>query len=211
MPRKTINIYEGDDFERLADLRTEVNIAERALFEAQTEAAREVISSPARGGDDQPDLAKTAVADASVALEKARAAFDAFVDLAAERAEPWELHNIGYEAWLELVAAHPARQVDGEGDDAGKQVDDPADSGWGVNTVTFGKALLLFADPEDPQEHRTVTKIGDAPLTELPKRLRRLSLGQFESLWITAFMLNTGGVDDPKAQRYSTGPRSSES
>lgn len=211
MPRKTINIYDGDDFERLAELRTEVSIAERALLEAQVEAARDGVAAPARGGDDQPDAAKAAITAASDALKIARDAFDAFVDVAAERAVPWELHSIGFEAWSELVDAHPPRQVDGEGDDAGKKVDHPEDGGWGVNSKTFSKALLLFVDPEDPEEHRTVTKIGDAPLTDLPKRLKRLSHGQVESLWITAFALNTGGIGDPKAQRYSTGQRSSES
>jgi hypothetical protein len=189
MPRKTIVIYEGDDFETLADLRNEVAIAERAA-----ELAKGV---PSRLGDAEPD-----------AVQAARDAYDAFVDVAASRAEAWELHSIGHEAWRDLLGKHPARQVDGEKD--GEKVDHPADDGWGVNTETFGKALLLFVDTED-DEHRTVTKLGDAELATLPKRLRRLSQGQFDTLWITAYTLNTGGVADPKASRYSPAPRSNES
>lgn len=191
MPRKTITIYEGDDFERLTDLQAEVARAERAASLA---------SSPTRLGDADPS-----------AVQDARDAFDAFVDVAASRAEAWELHSIGFEAWQKLLADHPARKVtEGEGDDA-KEVTHPDDAGWEVNTSTFGKALLLFVDAEDP-EHRTVAKLGDAEVgTVLPKRLRRLSQGQFDTLWITAHALNTGGVSDPKLARYSTGPRSSES
>lgn len=188
MPRKTITIYEGDDFERLIELQAEVNRTElRALDAAEPSK---------RFGDDEPD-----------AVAMAKAAFDDFVDEAAERAESWVLETIGWEAWTDLLEEHPAREVDG---DDGKKVEHPDDAGWGFNTKTFGKALLLFVDPED-NEHRTVTKIGDADLATLGKRLRRLSRGQFETLWITAHQLNTGGVNDPKALRYSTAPRSNES
>lgn len=191
MPRKTINIYAGDDFDRLTELQATVRVAERAALRP-TETARE--------GDDDPD-----------ALQAAKDAFDAFVDEAASRAEAWELTSIGHEAWRDLIAAHPPRKVDGEGDDEGKKVDHPEDVGWGFDTETFGKALLLFVDPEDPS-HRTVTRLGDAEVgTVLSSRLRRLSQGQFDTLWITAHQLNTGGVSDPKLQRYSTGPRSSAS
>jgi hypothetical protein len=189
MPRKTIVIYDGDDFERLADLRNEVGVAERAAELAS--------GMSSRLGDATPD-----------GVQAARDAYDSFVDVAAGRAEAWELHSIGHEAWRDLLAAHPARQVDGED---GKKVEHPEDASWGVNTESFGKALLLFVDPEDG-DHRTVAKLGDAePGTVLPKRLRRLSQGQFDTLWITAYGLNTGGVADPKASRYSIAPRLNES
>lgn len=190
MPRKTITIYDGDDFERLGELQAEVRRAELRAGDD---------SGPRRMGDDEPD-----------AVAEAKAAFDEFVDVAADRAESWVLESIGHEAWRDLVTAHPARTVtEGEGAEA-KEVTHPDDDGWGVNTETFGKALLLFVDPED-DEHRTVTKIGDAELSTLPKRLRRLSQGQFDTLWVTAHALNTGAVNDPKALRYSTAPRSTES
>jgi hypothetical protein len=189
MPRKTITIYDSDDFERLGELRTEVSIAEREALSAKT---------PARFGDDIPD-----------AVRLAKDAYDAFVDEAAARADAWELHSIGHEAWRDLVAAHPPRKVKTE-DDPPKEVDHPEDAPFGVDTETFGKALLTFVDPDD-DEHRTIAKIGDMVPTDLAKRLRRLSVGQFDTLWVTAFYLNTGGVADPKATRYSTGPRSDDS
>jgi len=190
MPRKTIVIYEGDDFEKLADLRTEVAIAERAANDTRT--------SP-RFGDDEPDPVRLA-----------KDAYDAFVDVAAERADAWELHSIGHEAWRDLLVAHPPRKVTVKVEGEDKEVDHEDDDPFGVNVETFGKALLLFVDPED-NEHRTVAKISDEPPADLGKRLRRLSLGQFDTLWLTAYSLNTGGVADPKSARYSTGPRSSAS
>lgn len=210
MPQTTIIIYADDDFERLADAKAEVGRAERAL-EAEAEKADQ---GGARFGDTKPE----AVTDAEANVRSAKEAFNAALDRACSRADEWELHSIGFEAWRDLLAKHPARKVtEGEGDDA-KEITHPDDAAWGLalsckpfNVETFGKALLLFVDPEDP-EHRTVTKLGGAEVgTVLLKRLRRLAEGQFVELWVAAHQLNTGGVADPKALRYSIAPRLSES
>jgi len=189
--KKKINIYADDDLEQLVALRQNVEIAERTLLEAKAQASR---------------LGDTAAVE-SEAVEAARAAYDAFVDEAAERAEEWVLSNIGHTEFRELVKAHPPRKIDdpdhdGEGDP--KQVTHPDDVLFGINTEDFGRPLLAYVDPED-DEIRTIV----SPTDQVAKRLKRLSAGQFDTLWTTAFGLNTGGVVDPKSLRYSTAPTSS--
>ena len=199
MPRKaTIYLYDGDDMERMADLRRAVDIAER-----QAEAAS-LLVAPRRMGDDLPDN--------SASVQEAQSAFDAFVDEAVERAEAWELHAIGFEEFRTLLKNHPPRKVSEMVDGEERETTDPEDVYMGpngrfeINSETFPKALLLFVDPDDV-EHRTV----HAPFTDaeaLRKRVRRLSAGEFESLWFAAYTLNEGGVADPLALRYSPdGPR----
>ncbi|UUW88403.1 hypothetical protein [Pimelobacter simplex] len=192
MPRKTIPIYADGDLDRLTEARQAVAVAERRAQEAQ--------AHPRRLGDNvDPDAEVTA----------AQAAYDKLIDAAAESAEEWIVDSIGHEDWRELVAAHPARKVQGTGDEAA-DVTHPDDEEWGVNVETFPKALLMWVDPED-DEHRTVLKAGDIELVGLSRRIKRLSMGQFETLWVTAFMLNTAGVNDPKATRFSPSvPRSDE-
>lgn len=193
MPRKTVLIYADGDFEMLAELRQKVAIAERN-HDAATRA-------PRRFGDEDSTTAD---------VEAAEAAYDAAVDQAAERAEEWVVESIGWEEWRDLLAAHPPREIRvGDGGQA-EMVLDPADADWGVNIETLPKALLLWVDPEDG-EHRTIQKAGDVDLGGLGRRIRRLSEGQFETLWATAWALNKGGISDPKAVRYSTGtPRYDE-
>ena len=205
MPKATIPIYADDDFERLAELRREVSIAERNLEAARAEA-EESAGTPVRVGDDETDR----VAEARVALQAAQDAYDAFVDEAAERAEMWVLKPIGHEAFRDLLRTHPPRKVtEGEGDEA-KQVDHPDDAGWGVNTETFGKALLLFVDPDD-DEVRTVVEPAFDTEAALRKRVKRLSAGEFATMWATAMHANSGVVADPRMSRFSSGvPRSSE-
>ena len=186
MTRKAIiPIYNGDDFERLAELRREVDVTERLAATA----------SPLRLGD-----------EASSDVQDAKDAYDKFVDEAAERAEEWEIQPIGHEEFRELLKQHPPRKVTGED---GKESDHPDDEGLGVNFETFGKALLLFVDPEDA-EIRTIVR-PDLDPAALRKRVKRLSQGEFESIWVTAYFANTGAVSDPKLSRFSpAGPRSSE-
>src|SRR5690349_15962520 len=108
MSRKaTIPIYDGDDFERLAELRREVDIAERKVL---TESARETVAAPRRAGDE----ISNPVAEAERAAQAARDAFDAFVDEASERAETWVIAPIGHEEFRALLREHPPRKVDGE-------------------------------------------------------------------------------------------------
>ena len=191
MPRRTtIPIYEGDDFERLAQLRQEVAIAERR--------AREESSGPRRMGDDVDQGEPSYVTEAKVA-------YDAFVDEAAERAEMWVLEAIGHGEYRELLKAHPPRKI-GEGDD---EQDDPEDAEWGVNTETFGHALLTFIDDDDDTIRTVVGPEFPTPAA-MRKRIKRLSAGEFQTLWVAAMFLNRQGINDPKASRYSTTPRSSE-
>jgi hypothetical protein len=213
MPQKTITIYDGDDFEKLAELQTQVRIAAGKVALLEKRAAQPAATP--RAGDDEPSELEKAQESA----QRAKDAFDAFVDKAATRAEAWELHHIGHEAWVDLVNAHPPREVtegEGEGDGA-KQVIHPDDAEWAMilktapfDTSTFGKALLLFVDDDDA-DHRTVAKLGGAdPGTVLPKRINRLSQGQFDTLWVAAHQLNTGGVSDPKLARFSVDTKSTE-
>lgn len=205
MAKATIPLYQDDDFERLADLRREVSIAERRLAQERMNAAEDNVGT-ARAGDDVPDK----VREAQDALKAAQDAFDQFVDEASERAEMWSLKPIGHEEFRKLLKDHPPRKVtEGEGDDR-KEVDHPDDAQWDVNTESFGKALLLFVDPED-DEIRTVVEPKFDSEAALKRRVKRLSQGEFDSLWITAYMANKGGASDPKSARYSPGtPRSTE-
>lgn len=189
MPRSSVPLYADGDFVKLAELRRNVAIAERNV-----QLAEEKASTLRFGDEDSPD-AKAAD------LQAAEDAYDEFIDEAAERAEEWIVESIGHEEWRKLLADHPPRKVPAAGTDGG-EVDHPEDAGWGFNVETFGKALLLFVDPEDP-EHRTIQKAGDIDLGRLALRVRRLSAGQFESLWAVAYQLNSGGITDPKLGRFS--------
>lgn len=190
MPRKTtILIYDGDDMERLAELHRRVEIAKRY-------ADAEEGTSP-RVGDELP----------TEAVQAAQAEYDSFVDEAAERAEGWELNAIGHEEFRNLLRDHPPRKVvEKDEDGTDREVTHPDDAGWDmvqmpVNSETFPKALLLFVDPED-EDHRTVQAPFES-LSALRKRVRRLSKGELESMWVTAFKLNDDGIADPKALRSS--------
>lgn len=115
-PRQTsIVIYQGDDLERLAELRRAV-----------TRAERESEGAPRRGGD--PD-----------AVAGAKAAYDTFVEESAERAVLVELTALGRKRFRSLMAEHPARKVQGED---GKQETHEDDEGYGVNVETFADPLL---------------------------------------------------------------------
>ena len=199
MPTIPITIYADGDQERLGELKRAVDHARRlAIANAGT---------PLRGGDELPEEAVT----------KAQEAYDAFVDEAAERAEGWHLHSIGFEEYRNLIKAHPARKITEQKEDGSvEEMTHPDDEDFGVNTETFPKELLLFADPED-EELRTVVelKVGRENIAKNPeklrKRVKRLSAGQFYALWTNAMVLNQIGVSDPKFDRFSpTTPRSSE-
>lgn len=193
MTRKTtIPMYDGDDFEELAARRMAVAIAER-----NAEQARRA-QSAARAGDDDPSVPDE--------LQAARDAYDTFVDEAAERAEMWVLTPIGHAEYRQLLKDHPPRTTtDGDG----KESILPEDEMDDVNVDTFPQALLTFVDPEDP-EVRTVAEPFEN-LTALRRRLKRLSAGEFETIWRGAKMINEGGIADPKLLRFSpAAPRSSE-
>lgn len=193
--KTTVIIYADDDLERLTDLRRNVAIAEQNAVDAKATATRH--------GD--------TTEDEDAAVEAAKAAYDAFVDEAAERADAWVLSNIGHGEFRDLVGKHPVRKVDAEPEQladntvaVGKQVTHPDDEPFGVNMETFGKALLLFVDPDD-DEVRTILE----PTENVARKVKRLSAGQFDTLWVAAYYLNVGGIGDPKAMRFSIAPTSS--
>lgn len=187
--KQTIIIYADDDEARLLELRRDIGLAE-----AEHEKARKAAT---RYGDG--DLG------ASEKVQAAEDAYDAFVDEAAERAEAWELSSIGHGEFRDLLATHPARKVDNDDTSEGapKQVVHPEDRQFGVDTSTFGEALLTF---KGRRGRRTIIE----PTEDLLDRLEDLSAGQFDTLWVTAYYLNLGGPSDPKAMRFSTDPTSNE-
>lgn len=184
MTQHTVPIYQDQDMERLVDLRREVDIAERY--------AKSGTPSP-RMGDDEADP-----------VVAAKEAFDAFVLEAAERAEIWKLETIGHEEFRALLRAHPPRT---ETDDKGVETLVPEDQGFDVNTETFPKALLLFVDPED-EEIRTVVAPKFDSEAALRRRVKRLSAGQFDTLWVMALSINRNLVSDPLDGRFSPVTRS---
>ena len=191
--RTTVPLYDGDDFERMAELRREVEIAERQVAAAQVNAES---GAPARLGDDTESVAK-----AKDRLEEKRATFTAFVDEASERAEMWVLEAIGHEEFRQLLKDHPPRMIKVTDDDGKEhEVIHGEDAMWKVNTETYPKALLTFVDPED-DEIRTVAAPFES-VQALRKRIRRLSEGEFASMWIAAHALNRGMAADPKASPY---------
>lgn len=185
--RNTITIYADGDLEMLGELRRNVAVAEVELEEAKTAAG-----SRRLGDDYDEERAK---------IDAAKAAYDAALDAAAERAESWTVDHIGHGEFRDLVRAHPPRKVDVEEPVEGgpKRVTHEDDEGFGVNMETFPKALLLYVDPEDP-EIRTIVE----PAENVARKVKRLSVGQFETLFAAAWQANMGGVLDPKATRYST-------
>jgi len=192
MRKTTIPLYHGDDFEQLGELRRAIEIAERKAEAEQ--------NAPRRAGDDLP---------AAENLAAARANFSAFVDEATERAEMWVLQPIGHEEFRNLLRDHPPRKItepDGEGGE--REVTHPEDAELAplinVNTETFPKALLGFVDAEDDEIRTIAEPVFDSPAA-MRKRLRRLAAGEFESLWVSAYMINDGTIGDPKASPYYSG------
>lgn len=117
----TIVIYQGDDLERLSELRREVSVTEGHFQDA--------VVRPRRGGDEDP----------RAAMRAAQRAFDAFVDEAAERAVEVHLQAMGRKPFRALLSEHPARQVEGAD---GKPVDHDDDVDYGANTETMFEPLM---------------------------------------------------------------------
>ena len=207
MPKITVPIYADGDRERLRELEAAVEVAKRNAKAA--EAAAKGVS--ARGGDTLPT---DGLEDE---VKAAEAAYDAFLDEAAERAEGWGLDHIGFREFRKLLKDHPPRTTTETAKDGStEQKTDPIDALWGVNTEEFPEKLLLFVDPED-SDVRTVVELKQGNVNiaknaeKLRKRIRRLSEGQFDALWTKAFLLNKAGVNDPKLERFSPAtPRSNE-
>ena len=195
----TVVIYQGDDMDRMTELR-------RAAEQAEAIAQREK-GAPRRGGD-----------EVAAGVQEAKDAYDAFVDEAAGRAVTVELHSIGRRRFRDLMAAHPPRKVMVKDDPDPEQPelpvkereeDHPDDAGFDVNVDTFPEALLTFIDPDDG-DVRTVA----APVFKDRKTIGAfldddVSEGDFNGLWTSAYYLNRMPSQDPKASRFSAAPRSS--
>jgi hypothetical protein len=175
-PRQaTVTLYQGDDMPRLAELK-------RAADQA------------AEGGrmDDGADET---------------AAYNAFLTEVADRAVEVVVQSIGRRRWRDLTLAHPPRMVESEPDEEGKtrQVVHDEDVQWDVNTDTFPRALLMYADEEKPE----IRTIAAPSLDSEDERAEfvddELAEGDFEQLWIAAFHLNSAPPASPKelAQRSS--------
>lgn len=139
------------------------------------------------------------------------AAYQAFVDVAAERAVEVVIQAIGPKRWQELVLAHPPRMVESEPDDEGrtKMVEHDDDLMDGVNTLTFPRALLMYVDPERPEIQTLVKPEFEDEADRAEFVDTELAEGDFERAWRLALAYNTTRSRDPKAERFD--PRSDES
>jgi hypothetical protein len=186
-PRSTVVVlYQGDDMDQLAHLKRRVDIAQRRADSG---------SSAARFGDD--DESATA----------AQAAYDAFVDEAAERALEIELRSIGRRRFRDLLAEHPPRMVESEPDEDGKTkpVVHEDDAAFGVNTEAFPLALLCYRDGDAV----TLARPEFASKSDLQRFVDdELADGDFDQLWIAAHMLNRSPSADPKAHASISGSQS---
>lgn len=182
-PRSATKVlYQGDDMSQLAELKRAVDVAKR----------RASLDGAARIGD----------AGEPAEVTEAQKAFDEFLGEAADRALTVVLQSIGRRRFRDLVAAHPPRQVDSDPDDEGKthKVEHPDDAGYGVNTETFATALLAYRDGD-------FVTIAEPKLSvsELERFVDdELADGDYEQMWVDAYMLNRGPSGDPKLFAGST-------
>lgn len=171
----TLTIFQGDDLDELAHLRRKAEVARRRVESAKGAAGRI--------GDDIPSS------------EAEEAAYDAFVEAAAERAVTIRVEHIGSRRFRELVAAHPPREVERDG----KTRTHPDDAPYDVNVETFAPALLTY----DQDGRRTVVEpdLSGSALRDFLED--ELAEGDYDELFETAYWLNRGRPD-PKAGVYST-------
>lgn len=195
----TVVLYQGDDMDRMTELRRE---ADQAAEIAQRSKA------PLRAGDEV----------VSEDVQRKRDAYDAFVDVAAERALTVEIHSIGRRRFRDLMLAHPPRKImikdDPDPEQPGipvgeHEVNHEEDAGWEINSDTFPEALLSFIDPDD-SEVRTIAEPAFKDRKSVIEFLNdECSEGDFNGLWQAAYYLNRLPSQDPKASRFSTGLPSS--
>tara|TARA_R100000656_G_scaffold3972_2_gene5474 strand:- start:1142 stop:1666 length:525 start_codon:yes stop_codon:yes gene_type:complete len=110
-------------------------------------------------------------------------AYYAAADEAATRATVIRLNQLGRKAFRALMTEHPPR--DGN----------EADKGAGYNEDTFPEALLA-ASVVEPEFRSNA---------ERDTFLDNLAEGDFDSLFIKAYMLNRQVSADPKLARFSSG------
>lgn len=192
-------LYHGDDMEQMTHLLRALDLAQRR---------EKVAGANARAGDD------------SESVVAAQAAYDEFVDAAAERALDVRLQVIGREFFRDLIRAHPPRMVESEPDADGKtkMVEHAEDAGTGVNMETFPLALLTFRHvEEDPDDGTILTATIAKPDFKSQAQVtrfvnRELSDGWFDDLFTAAYEMNRSGVGNPKAftAGSTSGSRSSD-
>lgn len=188
-------LYQGDDMERLTELRRAADAAEiQARADLQSAA-----HAPRRTGDEAP------IEAFREAVQPARDALNVFIDEAAERAVEIQLQAIGSTRFAELVLAHPPRTVQVDG----KTVEHPDDAAFAdlllrygiedgaVNTATFPKALLKH------REGRRTIVDPDLSGEELAEFLdEECSAGHIDEMWRAAYLLNRAVTVDPKGVKF---------
>lgn len=211
----TVLIYQGDDLERISELRRTAEVAKRKA-QAKLDTATAVAEVTARrNGDEIGTVAAQEEYDAAVT--PSQEAYNAFVEVAAERALEVQLHSIGKLRFKKLMDEHPPRMVEApsvDDDDAPADAPDEVmhdEDGhpFYVNTETFPWALLSYID-EDNSEIRTIAEPQFKDRKECMGFLEdELADGEFGGLWVKAWSLNRAGGADPKATLYSTASLSS--
>lgn len=143
-----------------------------AKIEALRDAAERLKPPPSKPGETR---SRTTGQDEDYV--KARDAYNEAIASAEERGVKVILRAVGRKKWREMVAEHPPRP------------NNDGDEGSGVNTQTFGDALVpaSIASPVfESDSHREIF-------------LDSLNDAQFEHLFLTAFALNRT-VANPKAR-----------
>lgn len=191
----TVVLYQGDDMERLTELRRAADAAEiQARADLQSAA-----HAPKRTGDEEP------IEAFREAVQPARDALNAFIDDAAGRAVEVQIQAIGSTRFADLVLEHPPRRVQVDG----KTVVHPDDAAFAdflaecgiedgaVNTATFGKALLKHREGR-----RTIVE-PDLSVEELAEFLDEdCSAGHIDEMWRAAYLLNRAVAVDPKGAKF---------
>ena len=118
------------------------------------------------------------VGDAQVAKD----AYNAAVDEAAERAVVVRVIQLGRKAFRALMTEHAPREGNED------------DKGAGYNGDTFPEALLAAS----------ITEPEFRSNAERDTFLDNLAEGDFDSLFIKAYMLNRSASADPKLARFSS-------
>lgn len=158
----SVVIYQGDDMERLAELARKASSLEAKHEEAKRQVDRAIRDGSLRVGDDLP-------AEYAEDLAAARAAYDAEVDEAAERATEVRVVALKRRAFRDLMAEHPPREGNGD------------DSRYEVNVDTFAGPFLV----------KSITAPAGFDPEDLPD-------GEYEKLFATAYYLNRLPSQDPK-------------
>jgi histone H3/H4 len=222
-------IYQGDDMERMAELRRAAENAKK-VAQVELDLAKAAVQVAARRIGDEAPTAEEAERAFEEATRPTQEAFNAFVTEAAERALEVRFRYIGWRRFAQLVAEHPPRmvtdtreiQVPAEGadpDDPDAEmvtktvteefVHDDDGAPFNANTETLFPALLAYV-AEDKPEIRTIVEPEFETAAEVLEFVEdELSEGDGERIAIQAFLLNRNAGADPKAQMYSTGSPSS--